>query len=822
MSPIHASLRFALPLLPGCREAFMSEPLAASPEITAGVVPQTLGSYQIIRQLGRGGMGAVYLARQIMVDRPVALKVMNPEWAQNPAFLVRSTREAYAAAQLAHHNFVQVHDIGSDRGLHYIIMEYVEGQTLGQLQKEKRKLAAEEAVGYILQAARGLRFAHERGMIHRDIKPDNIMVNQQGVVKVADLGLVRRPAMEEVKPVAPAPPSASAPAPLGSDARPAGATSGHVTEAGLAVGTPGYMAPEQAKDADLVDARSDVYSLGCTLYVMVTGRPVFNGNNIAEVLAKHASEPVSRPETIVKHLPRALSDVIVKMIAKRPEERYSSMAEVTRVLEDLLQIEGAGRLAQNEQHVRMLVQGFNAFQSAGSSTLRKPVFLGFFGGCAALFVFFLLIHTWRIAACILGVGLLTALAQFMVHGLTHRTHLFQKIREVVLSITWRELIKPVAALLLLCLVLWLFGLLLVWILAALLATFLAVGFHYGVERRIARERALALDNVEAMLKTLRLRGVSEEALQEFVCKNADDDWEEFFEALFGYESKLAARVAFVSATRAVRPRFGAWRDPLVRWLDHYQKTQQQARVRRYLEAVEQSHLVAQGIAAAKAREEAERVAAAKAVAAAELHKEADAAPEARVVPEAGVSTPAPSRPSPRRVMVQDIFQARPPIEPSRKSSPVTDLLEVLLGSSVRFTVGALLLVTSLWWLNDRGLLPGSKNFDDRSVWRNLWEQGQQDEEQVGKLLTRLTSWMPEVVRRGIFSLGAGIAGLVLLVSAAWRSPKIGLMTLAGAAVMVFGPVSGHVESIESATPFLICLTVGGSMMVLGFLFGRDT
>ncbi len=155
-------------------------PMAASPEITAGGLPQTLGNYQIIRQLGRGGMGAVYLARQITLDRPVALKVMNPECAQNPHFLMRFTREAYAAAQLAHHNIVQVHDIGSDRGLHYFSMEYVEGQTLGQLQKSRRKLPAEEAAGYILQASRGLQFAHERGMIHRNIKPDNIMVNQQG------------------------------------------------------------------------------------------------------------------------------------------------------------------------------------------------------------------------------------------------------------------------------------------------------------------------------------------------------------------------------------------------------------------------------------------------------------------------------------------------------------------------------------------------------------------------------------------------------------------------------------------------------------------
>ncbi len=644
------------------------------------------------------------------------------------------------------------------------------------------------------------------------------MFTQQGVVKVADLGLVRSPAMEEVKPISPAAPPSPAPSPPGSSAAPSGGTTGHVTQAGQAVGTPGYIAPEQANDAHSADARSDVYGLGCTLYVMVTGRPVFKGSSIAEVLAKHASEPVTRPETIVAGLPRALADVIVKMIAKKPDERYRSMAEVTRVLEDFLQIEGAGRLAQNEQHVRTLERSFKAFHGAGPSGLRTPVLLAFFGGCTALYVFLLLIHAWRVAGCILGVFLLTGLAHFVTHGLTQRTPLFQKIRELVLSCSWRELIKPGAAVILLCVILWLFGLLLVWVLAALLAVFLAVGFHYAVERPIARGRAVALEKVEAMLKTLRQRGLSEEALQEFVCKNADNDWEEFFEALFGYEAKLSARVAFVSGVTAVRPRFAAWRDPLVRWLDGYQKAQQDARARRYLQAVEQASLLAQGVAAAKAREEAERLAVAMAAAAAGLRKEARTAqaPEATVAPEAGVVAPVPARAiPPRRVMVQDIFQVRPPITSTPRSSLVMDLLELVLGSGVRFALGAALLVISLWWLNARGLLPGSKELDQEWVWRQLWEKGQQ----VPPLAV---PGVPELVLQAVCSLGAAIAGLVLVMSAVWRSPKIGLLTLLGAAVMVFGPVSGKVSAVETVSPFILCLVVGGGVMTLGFIFGRDT
>src|SRR5207244_1953290 len=170
-------------------------------------VPTTLGGYQILKELGRGGMGAVYLARQVSLDRLVALKVMNRRWAANPAFLVRFTREAYAAAQLVHHNVVQVYDVGCDRGIHYFSMEYVQGRSLGDLLKKEGKLDAATAAGYVLQAARGLAFAHERGMIHRDVKPDNLLLNDQGIVKVADLGLVRTPGMADEQPAGEAPPA---------------------------------------------------------------------------------------------------------------------------------------------------------------------------------------------------------------------------------------------------------------------------------------------------------------------------------------------------------------------------------------------------------------------------------------------------------------------------------------------------------------------------------------------------------------------------------------------------------------------------------------
>jgi len=217
-------------------------------------IPERLGGYEVLKVLGKGGMGAVLLGRQVSLDRKVALKVMHPRIAKNPGFVARFTREAYAAAQLTHHNVIQIYDIGEERGQHFFSMEFVPGQSLMDLVKKDGKLAPEAAVGYILQAARGLRYGHNQGMVHRDIKPDNLMLNTEGIVKVADLGLVKLPSGDLPQQAGALPPS---------DDDTEGNT--ELTRVGAAMGTPAYMPPEQARNSAAVDQRADIYSLGCTL-----------------------------------------------------------------------------------------------------------------------------------------------------------------------------------------------------------------------------------------------------------------------------------------------------------------------------------------------------------------------------------------------------------------------------------------------------------------------------------------------------------------------------------------------------------------------------
>jgi len=254
----------------------------------AGAISRRLGGYEILRKLGEGGMGSVYLARQLSLDRNVAVKVLRPGLSQDPAFIARFTREAYAAAQLSHHNIVQIHDIGQNESVHFFSMEFVEGQTLAALVQQSGHVEAETAVALVLQAARGLKFAHDRAMVHRDVKPENLLIDDAGLVKVADLGLVKRRGSSDV---------AAAPSALSA------AADASRTAANLSMGTPAYMAPEQARDAAAADARADIYSLGCTLYALLTGRPPFVGASAAEVIAKHAREPVTPPGVLVKACP---------------------------------------------------------------------------------------------------------------------------------------------------------------------------------------------------------------------------------------------------------------------------------------------------------------------------------------------------------------------------------------------------------------------------------------------------------------------------------------------------------------------------------------
>ncbi|HQU47449.1 MAG TPA: serine/threonine-protein kinase, partial [Pirellulales bacterium] len=231
----------------------------------------TFGEYLVLDKIGEGAMGQVYKAEHRRMKRIVALKVLPNQATSSQAHVDRFYKEVELAARLSHPNIVTAYDAGESRGLHYLVMEYVEGCTLSDHIKAHGPLAVDQAMNCVLQAARGLDYAHCEGIIHRDIKPSNLMVNQRGVVKILDLGLAR---VEHSLSV------------------PLAAGYAELTTSGQVLGTVDYMAPEQSYDSRRADHRSDIYSLGCTLYRLLTGHPPYAGETQMQKMIAHREQPI--------------------------------------------------------------------------------------------------------------------------------------------------------------------------------------------------------------------------------------------------------------------------------------------------------------------------------------------------------------------------------------------------------------------------------------------------------------------------------------------------------------------------------------------------
>jgi len=272
------------------------------------LINRIIGGCQILQRIARGGMGVVYRAKQLTLGRTVALKVLAEELANDGAYVRRFMREARAAAELNHPNIVHINDVGEQEGIYYFIMEYVDGPTLSAVLKKRRRLDVFTSANIGYQVALALRHAHSRNIIHRDIKPENIMLTKDGVVKLADLGLAKR--VTEADP--------------------------ELTEAGAVMGTPYYMAPEQAKDFRSVDMRSDIYSLGATLYRTVTGVVPFDGKTALEVILKAVSGAKQPVRRLRPEVPEEFEAVIHRMMEPEPAKRFQDIREVAERLAAIL------------------------------------------------------------------------------------------------------------------------------------------------------------------------------------------------------------------------------------------------------------------------------------------------------------------------------------------------------------------------------------------------------------------------------------------------------------------------------------------------------
>jgi len=268
---------------------------------------QQIPGFQILSKLGQGAMAVVFKGKQLSLDRIVAIKVLPKRLSENQEFVDRFYQEGRAAARLNHTNIVQAFDVGESGGYHYFVMEYIDGKTVYDLLNDGLPIEESEAIRIVLQAARALEHAHNQSLIHRDVKPKNLMITNSGTVKLADMGLARE---------------------IGDYATAA-------AEAGRAYGTPYYISPEQIRGEINIDARADIYGLGATFYHMVTGKVPFDGTTPSAVMHKHLKEPVIPPDHLNKSLSSGVGEIIEVMMAKNPEDRYPTCTELIADLESV-------------------------------------------------------------------------------------------------------------------------------------------------------------------------------------------------------------------------------------------------------------------------------------------------------------------------------------------------------------------------------------------------------------------------------------------------------------------------------------------------------
>ncbi len=266
-----------------------------------------LGDFKLLKKLGQGGMGTVYLGHQESLDRECAVKVLAKELAAKPGFVERFVREARSMAKINHPNVVDCYAVGEDKGYHFVAMELIDGQSMQDWIDQLGKLSIADAVLVTLLCAEALQHAHDLKMIHRDVKPDNILIAKNGTIKVSDMGLAK--AIDEDD--------------MG------------LTQSGTGLGTPHYMAPEQARNAKHVDHRVDIYALGCSLYHIITGQTPFTGESVVELIVNKEKGKFTPAKRVNGEVPERLDLIIDKAMAPNPAHRYQSCAELIKDLESL-------------------------------------------------------------------------------------------------------------------------------------------------------------------------------------------------------------------------------------------------------------------------------------------------------------------------------------------------------------------------------------------------------------------------------------------------------------------------------------------------------
>jgi eukaryotic-like serine/threonine-protein kinase len=794
----------------------------------AASVPAVLGGCFVRRELGRRTIGPVYLARQLDSNRDVALEVMRPQWALGPTFVARFAREAFAAAQLSHHNIAAIDEFGEDKGRPYWITEFVGEQSLGSLVRDNQPLEVDQAVGYVLQAARGLKCAHDQNMFHRDLSPKVLFLDRRGLVKVADVGLAKTPEAAEAEE------RAAGGKPADSMARAGGGASGasQLTPSSISIESPGFMAPELATNPGAAGRRSDIYSLGCVLYFLATGRPLIEGRSVLEILEQQQTQPSVPADELKTHMPKALAAIVVKMTARKPEDRYPDMGDVIRTLEEFAGISSSGPTSASEENARLLQASAISWHDSPSARLRSRVTAAILAGCLGLALLCVLPGWWLAAMAFFSLGLFTALADFAVVGLRRQTPLFQRVCALVLGNSLSEWLTVLASLALLT------GLLVVlklfWISLALLLA--AIGIALGLralDLHAEAERRGPLELVETIVRSMRRQGHDEDVVRQFVCTASGGHWEELYESLFGYESKLMAREHLrANAGTDARPAYARWRDPIIGWIDGRLAARRERRELAVLQKFEERALVSQGVNLVTARRKANRAARAMIVTAAEIRETIRPRAGTIVVNRSIGEAMREAAVNAEAVLLEHEHGVlHEPHDGRDRGRRLANIASIVVGPKIRFLAGLALLAGCIAWMHQNALISAEHASALVEAAKAGDLTGIQSHAQAGVAHAAVQSarktemlalpGIPRTILALVSSFGAGAGGLFLIVSSFVRGVRIALFAVPAAAIPILGPRLG-LPPLLGLDPSFIPSILGAAVLAAGLVLGRES
>ena len=768
---------------------------AKNDDVPALDVPEKLGGYRIVRLLGRGAMGAVYEAKQISLDRSVALKTIRGRLAGNPSALARFTREAYAAAQLVHHNVVQIYDFGEDAGQHYFSMEWVRGGPLSDIVRDNGPVDPKVAATYTLQAARGLQFTHRHGMVHRDVKPANLLLNDEGVVKVADLGLVKVPDQ----------PDPESDVAIASEASGMGSGT-QVTMMGTAVGTPAYMAPEQGVDSTTVDHRADIYSLGCSLFYFLTGKAPFDGSQISEVMRKHAQAPIPDVQAVNRRTPESLARVIERSMAKRPEDRYASLVEMISDLEGCLGLQTAQGFSPSHQQADRWEELSAAYVSTPLAKLSRPAIPGFL---AVAFLLLLLSPLLGLGYVLLSPAMVvTAILTSLFFGMTSgQSIVATRLRTWFGSLSWLDMVTGAFVGLVLLLVSVLVGLLPGLLIGVILGAAAAAAYHFGLTQPLHKAREATVTEAEKFVRGLRIEGVDEDKIRDFAARYSGKHWEPLFERLFGYDAMIETRSRLLTdPTAKANVSRNSFRDWVCSFLRSKTEANRVARDHKRLATLEEKGLKSEGLTDADAKERAWQMASAMIDAARTMPSISNDAADPKA--EADLR---------RNRMKAMLAEAR-----SGRYSKKRDKLAPLrfaLSGKVRLLAGCLLLAMAGMWAYQNKVVSAETIASLRETATSGSVDVSSIRETVQKGITSaaVDTLTPKLL--GTSGWAVGFAGLLVAGSAFFGGWRMSLFVIPAAFIAIFGPSFG-VPSLGPAPAWAIACAGAAILMIPGVFFGE--